>query len=103
MPNAALGENTTVMSQSKVTMYATAWCPYCDRARELLASKGVTVKEIDLDSRPAARAEMTERSGRRTVPQIFIGETHVGGCDDLLALDAAGGLDPLLSGSSTAR
>ena len=91
------------MPQPKVTMYATAWCPYCDRARQLLAQKGATVEEIDVDSRPTARAEMTERSGRRTVPQIFVGETHVGGCDDLLALDAAGGLEPLLSGSSTAR
>ena len=91
------------MPQSKVTMYATAWCPYCDRARELLASKGATVEEIDVDATPTARAAMAKRSGRRTVPQIFIGETHVGGCDDLIALEATGGLDPLLSDSSTTR
>ncbi len=80
-----------------VTMYATLWCPYCARARQLLAGKGVTVDEIDIEARPDQRAVMMERSGRRTVPQIFIGDRHVGGCDDLLALDAAGGLDPLLA------
>ena len=80
-----------------VTMYATGWCPYCTRARQLLAAKGVTVDEIDIEARPDQRAVMMERSGRRTVPQIFIGERHIGGCDDLHALDAAGGLDPLLA------
>jgi glutaredoxin 3 len=80
-----------------VTMYATGWCPYCTRARQLLAAKGVTVDEIDIDARPDQRAVMMERSGRRTVPQIFIGDRHIGGCDDLHALDAAGGLDPLLA------
>lgn len=80
-----------------VTMYATGWCPYCTRARQLLAAKGVTVDEIDIEARPDQRAVMMERSGRRTVPQIFIGDRHVGGCDDLHALDAAGGLDPLLA------
>lgn len=80
-----------------VTMYATGWCPYCARARQLLAAKGVTVDEIDIDARPDQRAIMMERSGRRTVPQIFIGDRHIGGCDDLHALDAAGGLDPLLA------
>jgi glutaredoxin 3 len=80
-----------------VTMYATGWCPYCARARQLLAAKGVTVDEIDIDARPDQRAVMMERSGRRTVPQIFIGDRHIGGCDDLHALDAAGGLDPLLA------
>jgi glutaredoxin 3 len=78
-------------------MYATGWCPYCARARQLLAAKGVTVDEIDIDARPDQRAVMMERSGRRTVPQIFIGDRHIGGCDDLHALDAAGGLDPLLA------
>ena len=77
-------------------MYATGWCPYCSRARELLKKKGVDLEEIDVDARPEARAEMTARSGRRTVPQIFIGTTHVGGCDDLHALEARGGLDTLL-------
>ena len=77
-------------------MYATAWCPYCARARNLLARKGVSFEEIDVEERPEARAEMIERSGRQSVPQIFIGARHVGGSDDLQALDAAGGLDPLL-------
>jgi glutaredoxin 3 len=83
----------------KVVMYATAWCPYCARARSLLAQKHVAVEEIDVEAAPEARAEMLARSGRRTVPQIFIGEAHVGGCDDLLALEAAGRLDPMLGGA----
>jgi glutaredoxin 3 len=77
-------------------MYATGWCSYCARARQLLESKGVEFEEIDVDSRPDARGEMSTRSGRRTVPQIFIGETHVGGFDDLYELDASGRLDPML-------
>ena len=81
---------------AKIVMYATAWCPYCARARNLLARKGASFEEIDIDARPEARAEMIERSGRQSVPQIFIGARHVGGSDDLQALDAAGGLDPLL-------
>jgi glutaredoxin 3 len=85
------------MSTEQVLMYATSWCPYCARARVLLASKGVAVREIDIDVEPSERAEMIRRSGRRTVPQIFIGEHHVGGCDELHALDAAGGLDALLA------
>jgi glutaredoxin 3 len=80
----------------KVVMYATSWCPYCARARQLLERKGVELEEIDIEAVPEARAQMMSRSGRRTVPQIFIGETHVGGCDDLLDLDARGGLDQLL-------
>jgi glutaredoxin 3 len=80
----------------KVQFYATSWCPYCTRARQLLASKAVEIEEIDVDARPGARAEMVARSGRSSVPQIFINQTHVGGCDDLIALDIAGGLDPLL-------
>lgn len=80
----------------KVVMYATSWCPYCARARQLLEQKGAALEEIDIEAMPAARMEMMSRSGRRTVPQIFIGETHVGGCDDLLDLDARGGLDELL-------
>jgi glutaredoxin 3 len=80
----------------KVVMYRTDWCPYCARALGLLESKGVAVEEIDVDAVPGARAEMLARSGRSTVPQIFIGAEHVGGCDDLLELDAAGRLDPLL-------
>ena len=77
-------------------MYVTDWCPYCVRARSLLADKGVAVEEIDVEAVPGAREEMRARSGRDTVPQIFIGETHVGGSDDLQALDEDGRLDPLL-------
>lgn len=79
-----------------VVMYTTSWCPYCDRARRLLAGKNVTIDEIDIESAPEKRAEMQQRSGRKSVPQIFIGETHVGGSDDLHALEAAGKLDALL-------
>ncbi|MEN9526754.1 MAG: glutaredoxin 3 [Pseudomonadota bacterium] len=82
---------------AKVVMYATGWCPYCERARALLARKGVSFEEIDIDAAPSRRDEMMARSGRRTVPQIFIGDVHVGGCDDLYALDGRGGLDPLLA------
>jgi glutaredoxin 3 len=78
-------------------MYSTGWCPYCERARSLLEAKKVEFEEIDVEARPQARAEMVARSGRRTVPQIFIGETHVGGSDDLHALEAAGRLDSLLN------
>jgi glutaredoxin 3 len=84
------------MSTPAVVMYATSWCPYCDRARRLLTAKGVTVEEIDVEAAPQKRAEMQQRSGRRTVPQIFIGDHHVGGSDDLHALEAAGKLDALL-------
>ena len=84
------------MRAPKVLMYVTDWCPYCDRARSLLADKGVAVEEIDVDLVPGAREEMRARSGRDTVPQIFIGESHVGGSDDLQALDADGRLDVLL-------
>ena len=80
-----------------VKMYTTAVCPYCIRAKQLLQSKGVTqIEEIRIDTDPEQRAHMMEITGRRTVPQIFIGDTHVGGCDDLVALDAKGGLMPLL-------
>jgi glutaredoxin 3 len=81
---------------SKVLMYATSWCPYCARARQLFASKGVIITEIDVDAVAGARAQMQQRSGRTSVPQIFIGEHHVGGFDDTKALDMAGQLDPLL-------
>jgi glutaredoxin 3 len=83
--------------QPKVVMYSTSWCPYCDRVRQLLEKKGVGFEEIDVDARPEARVEMMARSGRHTVPQIFIGETHVGGSDDLHDLEASGRLDPLLN------
>jgi glutaredoxin 3 len=84
------------MSQHAVVMYTTSWCPYCERARQLLAAKNVPIEEIDIESAADKRAEMHTRSGRRTVPQIFIGDHHVGGSDDLLALEAAGELDSLL-------
>ncbi len=82
-----------------IRMYATEWCPYCQRAEALLRSKGVTsIDKIDIDRHPEQKKEMIEKTGRRTVPQIFIGERHIGGCDDLHALDSAGALDPLLAG-----
>jgi glutaredoxin 3 len=84
------------MTPPKALMYTTGWCPYCARARQLLERKGVAIEEIDVEARPESRQEMMARSGRRTVPQIFIGGTHVGGCDDLYDLDARGGLDKLL-------
>jgi glutaredoxin 3 len=84
------------MGTPAVTMYATSWCPYCERARRLLAAKGVGFQEIDIEAAPGKRAEMQARSGRRSVPQIFIGDQHVGGSDDLHALDDAGKLDALL-------
>lgn len=83
---------------AKVLMYSTAVCPYCIRAEQLLKRKGVdAIEKIRVDLEPARREEMMARSGRRSVPQIYIGNTHVGGFDDLAALDQAGGLDPLLA------
>jgi len=85
---------------SVVKMYTTATCPYCIRAKALLSQRGVTaIDEIRVDLNPAERDLMVQATGRRTVPQIFIGDTHVGGCDDLIALDSRGGLVPLLQGS----
>lgn len=82
---------------AQVKIYLTATCPYCIRARQLLQQRGVTqAEEIRVDLQPALRTEMTRITGRTSVPQIFIGDTHVGGCDDLMALDARGGLLPLL-------
>ena len=81
-----------------VKMYTTAVCPYCVRAKQFLKFKGVdSIEEVRVDLDPQARETMMQTTGRRTVPQIFIGETHVGGCDDLFALDASGGLAPLLA------
>lgn len=81
-----------------ITMYSTGVCPYCVRAEQFLASKGATaIEKVRVDLDPARRAEMMERTGRRTVPQIFIGSVHVGGYDDLVALDRSGGLEPLLA------
>lgn len=81
-----------------VRMYTTQVCPYCVRAKALLKQRGVTeIEEIRIDLDPAERDRMMQSTGRRTVPQIFIGDTHVGGCDDLIALDQRGGLVPLLN------
>ena len=81
-----------------VEIYTTPICPYCHAAKRLLQKKGVSFTEIDVSRDPGLRAAMTQRAmGRRTVPQIFVGETHVGGCDDLYALEDAGKLDPLLA------
>ena len=82
-----------------VKMYTTAVCPYCVQAKRLLLARGVpSIEEVRVDANPQERIAMMERTGRRTVPQIFIGDTHVGGCDDLMALDSSGGLMPLLNG-----
>ncbi len=84
---------------ARVLMYTTAVCPYCVRAKQLLKARGVTeIEEVRVDLDPERRDEMMQKTQRRTVPQIFIGATHVGGCDDLHALDAAGRLQPLLEG-----
>ena len=83
---------------AKVTMYSTGVCPFCLMAERLLKAKGVAeIEKIRIDLEPARRDEMMRRTGRRTVPQIYVGERHVGGYDDLAALDRSGGLDPLLS------
>ena len=85
------------MSEADVVVYSTGWCPYCERAKSLLGSKGVAFREIKVDEDPAERDAMLKRSGgRRTVPQIFVGDRHVGGFDELYALDRTGELDQLL-------
>jgi glutaredoxin 3 len=85
------------MTAPLIEMYTTSWCPYCTRAKRLLEHKGALYAEISIEEHPELRAEMIRRSGRRTVPQIFIGGQHIGGSDELAALDEAGGLDRLLS------
>ena len=87
------------MAQPPITIYTTSWCPYCQRAKGLLAAKNLSFKEIDVDEAPGLREEMMARSQRRTVPQIFVGDRHVGGCDDLFALDRSGELDRLTEGA----
>jgi glutaredoxin 3 len=83
-----------------VKMYTTLVCPYCIRAKMLLKQRGVTeIEEVRVDLHPPERDTMIRLTGRRTVPQIFIGDTHVGGCDDLMALDRSGGLEPMLQGA----
>jgi glutaredoxin 3 len=81
-------------------MYCTAACPFCQAAERLLMQKGVAIDKIRVDLEPARRGEMMQKSGRRTVPQIWIGERHIGGCDDLYDLERQGGLDPLLKAAS---
>ena len=87
------------MTQPAVTLYVSDWCPYCQRAKGLLAGKPVVLNEINVDDDPKFREEMIARSNRRTVPQIFVGDKHVGGCDDLFALDRSGELDRLIQGA----
>lgn len=81
----------------KVVIYSSAWCPFCVRAKQLLERKRVAFHEVSVDGQPERRAEMTRKAGRTSVPQIWIGSTHVGGCDDLYALERAGKLDALLA------
>jgi glutaredoxin 3 len=80
-------------------MYVTGWCPYCERARALLVGKGLPFDEINIDDDAKRREEMIARSSRSTVPQIFIGDEHIGGCDDLVALEGSGELDRLIQGA----
>ena len=87
------------MTQPLVTMYVSDWCPYCQRAKSLLSKKHVVFSEINIEDAAALREEMMARSNRSTVPQIFIGDKHVGGCDDLFALDRSGELDRLIQGA----
>ena len=82
---------------AEVTLYTTRYCPYCVRARQLFSAKGVVFREIAVDDQPERRREMTERSGQRTVPQIWIGDRHIGGCDELYDLARRGQLDALLA------
>lgn len=87
------------MTAPAITLYMTGWCPYCQRAGALLTAKQVAFTQINVDDDPQQRQEMIARSGRRSVPQIFIGEKHIGGCDDLVALDGSGELDRLIQGA----
>jgi len=87
------------MSQPAVTLYVSDWCPYCQRAKGLLAQKDVDFREVNVEDDAKLREEMIARSNRRTVPQVFIGDKHVGGCDDLFELDRSGELDRLIQGA----
>jgi glutaredoxin 3 len=87
------------MTQPAVTVYVSDWCPYCERAKGLLTQKSVDFRELNVEDDAKLREEMIARSNRRTVPQIFIGDKHVGGCDDLFELDRSGELDRLIQGA----
>jgi glutaredoxin 3 len=87
------------MSAPGVTLYVADWCPFCQRAKGLLTQKNVLFREVDVDADEKSREEMIARSNRRTVPQIFIGDMHIGGCDDLFALESSGELDRLIQGA----
>ena len=87
------------MTQPAVTVYVSDWCPYCQRAKGLLTQKNVVFNEINIEEQPMFREDMIARSKQRTVPQIFIGDQHVGGCDDLFELDRSGELDRLIQGA----
>jgi glutaredoxin 3 len=87
------------MTQPAVTLYISDWCPYCRRAKDLLARKNVSFSEINVEDEVKFREEMIARSDRRTVPQVFIGDKHIGGCDELFELDRSGELDRLLQGA----
>ena len=91
------------MTQPAVIVYVSNWCPYCQRAMQLLTSKNVVFSELNVEDDPKLREEMVARSNRRTVPQIFIGDKHVGGCDDLFELDHSGELDRLIQGTVDER
>ncbi len=82
---------------ANITIYTSAWCPYCIRAKQLLTQKGVTFQEISVDGKPDVRAEMSQKANSNSVPQIWINDFHVGGCDDLFALENEGKLDSLLA------
>ena len=93
------GQEQSEMTQPVVTVYVSDWCPYCQRAKGLLEQKQVVFNEINVEEDEKSREEMIARSNRRTVPQIFIGDKHVGGCDELYALDRSGELDRLIQGA----
>src|SRR5690606_33842180 len=97
----AAGARTTcpwLNDMTDITIYSSNYCPFCIRAKQLLGSKGARYNEINVDGRPDVRAEMARLAGRTSVPQIWIGDTHVGGCDDLIALERSGKLDTMLAG-----
>src|ERR1700722_1429311 len=99
MPLAVTPAVTPAVAPPEVTLFMSDWCPYCQRAKGLLTRKKVAFKEVNVEDDPKYREEMIERSNRRTVPQIFIGDRHVGGCDELFELDRSGELDRLIQGA----